>query len=61
MDIAPINLKTGYVRRMKSLELPIHTGHGMANLRTLEVAPDRRMGGKSAFIHLHGMQGITGG
>ena len=61
MDIAPINEKTGYVRWMKSQGPPIHIGHGMADLRTLEVAPYRRTGGKVAFIHLHGMQGITGG
>ncbi|HEX9454477.1 MAG TPA: hypothetical protein VGA27_08960, partial [Candidatus Binatia bacterium] len=61
MDIAPLNQKTGYVRWMQSQGLPIHTGHGMADLRTLEVAPYARMGGKAAFIHLHGMQGITGG
>ncbi|MGH7930264.1 MAG: cupin, partial [Candidatus Binatia bacterium] len=61
MDIAPINQKTGYVRWMKSQGLPIHLGHGMADLRTLEVATSARMGGKAAFIQLHGMQGITGG
>ena len=61
MDIAPINEKTGYVRWMKSQGLPIHVGHGMADLRTLAVAPYERTGGKAAFIHLHGMQGITGG
>ena len=61
MDIAPLNQKTGYVRWMKSEGLPIHTGHGMADLRALEVAPYARMGGKAAFIQLHGMQGITGG
>lgn len=41
--------------------LPIHTGPGMADLRALEVAPYARVGGKAAFIQLHGMQGITGG
>ena len=46
---------------MKSQGLPIHTGHGMADLRTLEVAPDGRTGGKTAFVQLHGIQGITGG
>jgi len=61
MDIAPINEKTGYVRWMKRQGLPIHVGHGMADLRTLAVSPCDRMGGKAAFIHLHGMQGITGG
>ena len=39
MDIAPLNEKTGYVRWMKNQGLPIHVGHGMADLRTLEVAP----------------------
>ena len=55
MDIAPLNEKTGYVRWMKNQGLPIHVGHGMADLRTLEVAPYSRSGGKAAFIHLHGM------
>ena len=44
MDIAPLNEKTGYVRWMKSQGLPIHVGHGMADLRTLEVAPYARTG-----------------
>ena len=38
MDIAPLNQKTGYVRWMKNQGLPIHTGHGMADLRALEMA-----------------------
>jgi mannose-6-phosphate isomerase-like protein (cupin superfamily) len=61
MDIAPLNQKTGYVRWMKKQGLPIHAGHGMADLRALEVRPYARLGGKAAFIQLHGMQGITGG
>ena len=61
MDIAPLNQKTGYVRWMKSQGLPIHSGHGMADLRALEVRPHARLGGQAAFIQLHGMQGITGG
>jgi hypothetical protein len=44
---------------MNGQGLPIHTGHGMADLRTLEVAPDGRPGGKTAFVQLHGIQGIT--
>ncbi len=44
MDIAPINEKTGYVRWMKSQGLPIHIGHGMGDLRSLEVAPYSRTG-----------------
>lgn len=59
MDIAPINEKTGYVRWMKSQELPIHVGHGMPDIRNLELAPYGRTGGKAAFVQLHGMQGIT--
>jgi hypothetical protein len=39
MDIAPINEKTGYVRWMKRQGLPIHAGHGMADLRNLGVRP----------------------
>ena len=37
MDIAPINEKTGYMRWMKGQGLPIHVGHGKADLRTLAV------------------------
>jgi len=61
MESRPSNEKTGYVRWMKRQGLPIQLGHGMADLRSLEVAPCARAGGKAAFIQLHGMQGITGG
>jgi hypothetical protein len=61
MDVAPLNQKTGYARWMKTQGLPVHTGHGMADLRALEVRPYSRLGGQAAFIQLHGMQGITGG
>jgi hypothetical protein len=50
MDIAPINQKTGYVRWMKGQGLPVHMGHGMADLRTLEVAPWERMVPEQPFI-----------
>jgi hypothetical protein len=46
MDIAPLNEKTGYVRWMKSQGLPIHVGHGMADLRALAVVPYSRIGAK---------------
>ena len=55
MDIAPLNQKTGYVRWMKSQGLPIHSGHGMADLRALEVgavcAPGRPGGVCAAARH----------
>jgi hypothetical protein len=57
MESRPSNEKTGYVRWMKRQGLPIQLGHGMADLRSLEVAPCARAGGKAAFIQLHGMQG----
>jgi oxalate decarboxylase/phosphoglucose isomerase-like protein (cupin superfamily) len=60
MEIAPLNEKTGYARWMKNQGIPIHTGYGMADLRTLAVAPYARTGGNAAFVQLHGMQGITG-
>jgi hypothetical protein len=33
----------------------------VCDLRDLEMARWDRMGGKAAFIHLYGMQGITAG
>lgn len=49
MDIAPLNQKTGYVRWNKAQGLPIHIGHGMADLRALEVRPYGRLGGQASL------------
>jgi hypothetical protein len=50
MDIAPLNEKTGYVRWMKSQGLPIHAGHGMADLAHWKSRPTAALW-QSAFIH----------
>ncbi|HEU4340153.1 MAG TPA: hypothetical protein VFU31_01135 [Candidatus Binatia bacterium] len=57
--IAPIYEKTPYMRWIRSQGIPVHEGHGMRDVRDLEIASYDRMGGKAAFIHLYGMQGIT--
>lgn len=52
--------KTPYHRWMQSEGLPVIEGHGLEDVRDVELKPWRRTGGKGAFIHLYGMEGITG-
>lgn len=52
--------RSGYVQWMKQEGLPVFEGHGMENLRELELAPWSRMGGQGAFVNLYGMEGVTG-
>ncbi len=52
--------KTPYHRWMQSEGLPIIEGHGLQDVREVELKPWRRMGGNGAFVHLYGMEGITG-
>jgi len=60
-NVAPIFEKTPYMRWIRSQGIPVHEGHGMHDLRDLEMSRWDRMGGNAAFIHLYGMQGITAG
>ncbi len=52
--------KTPYHQWMRQEGVPIVEGYGVEDVRELKLAPWRRMGGKGAFIHLYGMEGITG-
>ncbi|MDP2647371.1 MAG: cupin domain-containing protein, partial [Desulfobacterales bacterium] len=52
--------KMGYVQWMKKEGLPVIEGHGVEDLRKLELAPWPRMGGKGIFINLYGFEGVTG-
>ena len=51
---------TGYHQWMKEEELPVVVGFGVENVRAVELSPWRRTGGLGAFVHLHGMEGVTG-
>jgi len=52
--------KTTYVQWLKRQGLPIVDGYGIEDVRQIELAPWPRIGGKGAFIQLHGMEGVTG-
>ncbi len=52
--------KTAYVKWMKREGIPIVEGFGVEDVRTIELAPWPRLGGKGAFIQLYGMEGVTG-
>lgn len=59
-DLIKAFQKTTYVQWLKREGIPIHEGYGVEDVRELGLAPWPRMGGKGAFIQLHGMQGLTG-
>ncbi len=52
--------KTPYFKWMGEEGLPIVEGHGVEDVRGLNLVPWRRMGGKGCFINLYGMEGVTG-
>jgi quercetin dioxygenase-like cupin family protein len=52
--------ETTYERWMREEGLPVVRGHGVTDVRALELAPWRRMGGRGAYIQLEGMEGLTG-
>jgi oxalate decarboxylase/phosphoglucose isomerase-like protein (cupin superfamily) len=52
--------KTPYMRWIHSEGIPVHEGFGIPDVRELKLAPWSRTGGNAAFIHLFGMQGVTG-
>ena len=52
--------QTGYHQWMKSEGIPVAVGHGLEDVRDIKLAPWRRTGGLCSFVHLHGMEGITG-
>ena len=52
--------KTTYYKWMGEEGLPIVEGHGVEDVRGLNLVPWRRTGGKGCFINLYGMEGVTG-
>ncbi|HEY3303373.1 MAG TPA: cupin domain-containing protein [Candidatus Binatia bacterium] len=52
--------ETGYDRWMKQEGLPIVEGHGVTDVRSLDLGPWKRLGGSGAFVQLFGMDGLTG-
>jgi len=52
--------KTTYYKWMAAEGLPVVEGHGVEDVRELELAPWRRTGGKGCFVQLYGMEGVTG-
>ena len=52
--------QTGYHQWIKAEGIPVAVGHGMEDVRDIKLAPWRRTGGLGSFVHLHGMEGITG-
>lgn len=52
--------QTGYHQWMKNEGIPVVVGHGLEDVREIKLAPWRRTEGLGAFVHLHGMEGLTG-
>jgi len=52
--------QTGYHQWMKGEGLPVVVGHGIEDVRDIKLLPWRRTGGLGAFVHPHGMEGVTG-
>jgi mannose-6-phosphate isomerase-like protein (cupin superfamily) len=52
--------QTAYHQWIKNEAIPIVVGYGIEDVRDIQLAPWRRTGGRGAFVHLHGMEGITG-
>jgi quercetin dioxygenase-like cupin family protein len=51
---------TTYERFMRDEGIPIVRGYGVTDVRGLELAPWKRVGGRGAYIQLEGMEGLTG-
>ncbi|HLY65813.1 MAG TPA: cupin domain-containing protein [Chloroflexota bacterium] len=52
--------RSGYWTWVEGEGIPLVEGYGVRDIRTVELAPWGRMGGKGAFVHLYGMEGVTG-
>src|SRR5574341_2130046 len=59
-DLMAALQKTPYHHWMKAEGVPVAVGYGIEDVRELQVAPWPRMGGRGSFIHLYGMEGLTG-
>jgi oxalate decarboxylase/phosphoglucose isomerase-like protein (cupin superfamily) len=51
---------TPYWKWVEGEGLPIIEGHGVEDVRAVELVPWARTGGKGAFVRLYGMEGLTG-
>lgn len=51
---------TGYWQWLRNEGIPVVIGHGVEDVRELELKPWPRTGGKGTFVHLYGMEGTTG-
>jgi hypothetical protein len=52
--------ETTYARWLQQEGLPVARGYSVTDVRTLELAPWPRRGGRGAYIQLDGMEGLTG-
>jgi oxalate decarboxylase/phosphoglucose isomerase-like protein (cupin superfamily) len=52
--------KTAYGKWIKQQGVPIYEGHGLEDVRELNMSSWPRMGGRGAIIQLYGMEGLTG-
>jgi quercetin dioxygenase-like cupin family protein len=49
-----------YERFLREEGLPVLRGYGVPDVRTIELGPWQRLGGRGAYIQLAGMEGLTG-
>jgi hypothetical protein len=54
------NPETTYEQWMRDEGLPVYRGHGVTDLRALDLGPWPRLGGRGAYLQLEGMEGLTG-
>lgn len=52
--------ETTYEKFMKQEGIPVYGGYGIKDVRELELDPWERLDGRGAYIHLDGMEGMTG-
>jgi quercetin dioxygenase-like cupin family protein len=52
--------KTGYELWLDREGIPVSEGYGIADVTQIPRGPWARTGGKGAYIHMEGMQGVTG-
>ena len=52
--------KTAYGKWIQQQGVPIYEGHGLDDVRQLEMSSWKRMGGRGAILQLYGMEGLTG-
>lgn len=53
-------LETTYEKWMQAEGIPIVRGHGVEGIWAVQLGEWKRLGGRGAFVHLAGMEGLTG-